>query len=106
MSVVTPETGPADAHSRGGLGAVVRSNDLDRWSRDLVNDFQAPIEAAHPAIREARLPLAEAGAGYTSLSGSGSAVFGVFETEGAARLAEEGLSETCRVWTEGPRGSA
>ncbi|MEM6288838.1 MAG: 4-(cytidine 5'-diphospho)-2-C-methyl-D-erythritol kinase [Bacteroidota bacterium] len=88
---------------RPDLGAVVCSNDLDRWRRDLVNDFQAPVEAAYPTIRDVRLALTEAGAGYASLSGSGSAVFGVFDTEAGAQAAAQALFATCRVWVEKPR---
>lgn len=88
---------------RPDLAAVVRSNDLGRWRADLVNDFQAPIEAAFPAVGAARGVLTEAGASYTGLSGSGGAVFGVFESEAAAHEAAGALAETCRVWTEPPR---
>lgn len=87
---------------RADLVAAVRSNDLGRWRRDLVNDFQAPVEAAYPAVRDVRLALTEAGAGYASLSGSGSAVFGVFDGEAAASAAAQTLAETCRVWVEAP----
>ena len=96
--LVTP-----DDHDRPDLAAAVRSNNLSRWRAEVVNDFQAPVEAAHPAIREAREALAAAGASYTSLSGSGSAVFGVFEDEAAAREAARALEPTCRVWTEAPQ---
>ena len=105
VHVGTPEAfrlvTPRD-HGRPDLGAAVVSNDLDRWRREVTNDFQAPVEAAYPAIRAARRALAEAGAGYTSLSGSGSAVFGAFEAEREARTAAEALAPSCRVWVEAP----
>ena len=44
----------------------------------------------------------EAGAGYASLSGSGSAVFGAFPAEAEARAAAAALAATCRVWVERP----
>lgn len=99
FALVTPRDGV-----RPDLGAAVLSNDLDRWRADLANDFQGPVEAAHPEIREARLALTEAGAGYASLSGSGSAVFGAFDGGGTAREAARALAETCRVWVEEPTG--
>lgn len=89
---------------RPDLVAAVRSNVLGRWRAEIVNDFQAPVEAAHPEIRAVRRALVGAGAGYASLSGSGSAVFGVFEDEVAARRAAQALSATCRVWVEAPGG--
>ena len=94
--LVTP-----DDRDRPDLGEVVRSNDLARWRRDLVNDFEAPILARSPAIREAKARLIEGGAGYAALSGSGAAVFGVFERAEEATAASEALREGgCRVWVE------
>jgi 4-diphosphocytidyl-2-C-methyl-D-erythritol kinase len=68
------------ADSRPGLPDLVRSNDLARWRSALVNDFEEPIAADHPAVAETQAWLADAGAAYVSLSGSGGAVYGVFET--------------------------
>ena len=44
----------------------------------VTNDFERHILAARPAIRAARERLLEAGAVYASMSGCGSAVFGLF----------------------------
>ncbi|QXD15878.1 4-(cytidine 5'-diphospho)-2-C-methyl-D-erythritol kinase [Rhodocaloribacter litoris] len=88
------------ATGRPDLRAVVTSNDLARWRAELVNDFEAPVMAAFPGIRAAREVLLKAGAGYAALSGSGAAVFGVFEAEAAARAAAEAARQAgCRVWT-------
>lgn len=85
---------------RPDLAAIVRSNDLARWRRDLVNDFEAPILARYPEVREAKGRLLDGGAGYAALSGSGAAVFGVFEREADARAAAEMLrADGCRVWS-------
>ncbi len=90
---VTPEGG-----DRPDLRAVVTSNDLARWRRELVNDFDAPIRAAHPEIQAVAHALTDAGAGYVSLSGSGSAVFGVYAETAAARTAAAALDELeCRA---------
>ena len=81
------------------LEEVVRSNDLERWQRELVNDFEAPKLARYPEIAATRELLTDAGAGYAALSGSGSAVFGVFEEEaGAIAAAEAGRAAGARVW--------
>ena len=83
---------PASA-GRPDLQAVVRSNDLARWRRELVNDFQEPVMERYPAVRDLREQLVAAGAGYAALSGSGSAVFGAFEADTAARQAARRLAE-------------
>jgi 4-diphosphocytidyl-2-C-methyl-D-erythritol kinase len=90
-----------DATARPDLRRVVLSNDLDRWRRDLANDFEAPILGRYPEIREARERLLAAGAGYAALSGSGAAVFGVFEDEAAARQAAQAAEDQgLRAWWE------
>lgn len=99
LAVVMPpvRVGTAEAYGyvrpndrgRPDLRAVVRSNDLERWRRELVNDFEVPMLARDPAIREAKQLLLGAGAGYAALSGSGAAVFGVFERADAAQAAAE-----------------
>ena len=57
------------------------------WS----NDFEAVVVRLHPEIGSAREGLAGAGAGRVMLSGSGSSVFGVFESKGEAARARETL---------------
>ena len=100
-ALVTP-----DDRDRPDLVAALRSGDLGRWRAELTNDFQAPVEAVFPGIAEARRALLSAGAGYASLSGSGSAVFGAFTREADARAAARTLGATCRVWTEPPAAGA
>ena len=75
--------------ARPDLAEMVRSNDLERWRRELVNDFQAPIAARHAEIRQVLQMMETHGAGYAAMTGSGAAVFGVFERPGDARAACE-----------------
>ncbi|MGE5285215.1 MAG: 4-(cytidine 5'-diphospho)-2-C-methyl-D-erythritol kinase [Actinomycetota bacterium] len=56
------------------------------------NDFEAVLETSHPELAAIRRELASAGAEAAGLSGSGSAVFGLFTSEGAARGARRKLS--------------
>jgi 4-diphosphocytidyl-2-C-methyl-D-erythritol kinase len=67
---------PADANPSGRIGAI----DLG-WLGgpvDLVNDLQKPVAVRHPAIEEMVDALRRAGARAAAMTGSGSAVFGVF----------------------------
>ncbi len=93
-SLVTPRS-----DERPTLPEVVLSNDLGRWRNELVNDFGEPIRKAYPVIEAVERLLEEAGAGYVSLSGSGSAVFGVFEDDvRASAAAEAARLSGHRVW--------
>ena len=86
---------------RPDLRALVAANDLAAWRRALVNDFEAWALEAYPAVAEVRRALVEAGAGYAALSGSGAAVFGVFEQQAPATAAAEALRQSLphhHVW--------
>ncbi len=92
---------PHDAH-RPDLRAVVASNELARWRSELVNDFEGPVCEAFPFIADVRERLLAVGAGYAALSGSGAAVFGVFETEEATRAALAAVAPVqARGWFSG-----
>ena len=55
------------------------------WAAAMRNDLEAPVVGHHPAIGRIRQSLLEAGANFAAMSGSGSAVFGLFERAEAAR---------------------
>ncbi|PSQ81234.1 MAG: 4-(cytidine 5'-diphospho)-2-C-methyl-D-erythritol kinase [Bacteroidetes bacterium QS_8_68_15] len=93
------------ATGRPDLAALVCSNDLARWRDELTNDFAPVAFEAHSEIEAARDLLTDAGAGYASLTGSGSAVFGLFEDAGAAEAATEAARRSGhRVHREPPAG--
>ncbi len=51
------------------------------WKNDLVNDFEKSIFNLYPIVEKTKNELYELGAAYACMSGSGSAVFGLFEKE-------------------------
>ncbi len=51
------------------------------WKTDLVNDFEKSIFSKYPVVQKTKNDLYDLGAVYACMSGSGSAVFGLFETE-------------------------
>jgi 4-diphosphocytidyl-2-C-methyl-D-erythritol kinase len=56
----------------------------------LINDLQGPVAVRHPGIHEMVEALRRAGARAAAMTGSGSAVFGVFQ-ESVPRTAVQGL---------------
>ena len=54
---------------------------IGEWQGVVKNDFEPHIFESHPAIAELKKVLLDAGAVYASMSGSGSAVFGIFDEE-------------------------
>ncbi len=54
---------------------------VETWKEELKNDFELPVFTAHPQIREIKESLYQQGAIYAAMSGSGSTVFGIFESD-------------------------
>lgn len=52
---------------------------VNRWKESLENDFEAIIFNEFPALKSLKETLYESGAIYASLSGSGSALYGIFK---------------------------
>lgn len=52
---------------------------IETWRQDLVNDFEESVFALHPEIGDIKAKLYDMGATYAAMSGSGSALFGLFK---------------------------
>jgi 4-diphosphocytidyl-2-C-methyl-D-erythritol kinase len=52
---------------------------VEEWRELLINDFEESVFARHPGIGALKRALYDAGALYASMSGSGSAVFAIFD---------------------------
>lgn len=57
------------------------SQPISTWKDELSNDFENPVFAKYPEIKKIKDELYDAGAVYSSMSGSGSAVYGIFKKE-------------------------
>jgi 4-diphosphocytidyl-2-C-methyl-D-erythritol kinase len=60
------------------LGNIIRQ-DITKWKKNLVNDFEDFAFRLYPQLEEYKKSLYEAGAIYSSMSGSGSTIYGIFE---------------------------
>ena len=54
---------------------------VETWRNELTNDFEQSVFALHPEIGATKQQLYDLGATYAAMSGSGSAVFGLFKDE-------------------------
>ena len=52
---------------------------IENWRTELENDFETPVFNIHPALKGIKEQLYASGALYASLTGSGSALFGLFK---------------------------
>ena len=67
---------------------------IGQWKGRLANDFEIPVFEKYPVIREIKFALYKMGALYSAMSGSGSAIFGLFKDVPPV----VGLFRGCFVW--------
>jgi 4-diphosphocytidyl-2-C-methyl-D-erythritol kinase len=68
---------------------------VSEWKGQITNDFEVPIFQKFPELKKIKNKLYELGAVYASMSGSGSAVFGLFEKKPVSLLP----FENCFYWS-------
>ncbi|MCM1077340.1 MAG: 4-(cytidine 5'-diphospho)-2-C-methyl-D-erythritol kinase [Bacteroides sp.] len=61
--------------------SLILSEDPAEWQKELKNDFEPSVFAIHPLVGEIKSELIRMGAVYASMSGSGSAVYGIFRND-------------------------
>ena len=84
-----------DASSSSGEdGGRVETLLLDLVRAGIENDFERVVFPKHPKLREVKRALEREGAKYASLSGSGSTLYGLYESAEAAQNAAGRLTET------------
>ncbi len=57
------------------------NQDISTWKDELKNDFEGPVFNKYPYIKKIKETLYNNGAFYSSLSGSGSSVYGLFKNK-------------------------
>lgn len=62
------------------LEPLLSSKDFGAWREQLTNDFESSVFEKHPLLKEVKEQLYQHGALYAAMSGSGSSIFGLFET--------------------------
>jgi len=86
------------------LKTLVSTGSLADWNRSLKNDFETSVFARFAIIRDLKQLLLDSGAAFAQMSGSGSAVFGVFDSPSLSQSALNAVRSTWpsyKFW-EGP----
>ena len=86
LAVAKPPVGVSTKEAYSGVKPTIPSvrlsealsRPIGEWQGVVKNDFEPHIFEAYPAIAELKEAMVDAGALYASMSGSGSAVFGLF----------------------------
>ena len=68
----------SDDNNRADISRLVTQKPMYWWPA-LVNDFESSVGERHPRIIELKNWMQSCGAEYVSMTGSGAAVFGIFE---------------------------
>jgi len=69
------------------LKNIVEKKEVSDWKTDVTNDFEESLFEKFPVIYEVKEKLYKVGAVYSAMTGSGSAVYGIFNKKvDAARL--------------------
>ena len=70
---------------------------LTGWKNELINDFETTVFSKYPAIKSIKESLYSKGAVYSSMSGSGSTVYGIFEDHSALASASNSFKSSASV---------
>jgi 4-diphosphocytidyl-2-C-methyl-D-erythritol kinase len=71
-------SGVVPSHPSNSIESILHQSISD-WKDKLFNDFEASIFRNHPGVKLVKDEMYEAGALYSSMTGSGSTVYGIFD---------------------------
>jgi 4-diphosphocytidyl-2-C-methyl-D-erythritol kinase len=94
--LVVPGFGVSTAEAYGWFDADRRRSAEAFPRREAGNDLEAAVAKRHPEIERIVAALRRAGADHAAMSGSGSAVFGLFKAAAAAKAAAKAVSAPSR----------
>ena len=103
--VVKPQVSVPTAQAYAGVTPSIPDTPLSQlisapikqWQSTIKNDFENSIFPIHPIVAQIKQRIIELGAEYSSMSGSGSAVYGIFKSD---KLSENNIPtfEQCDIF--------
>lgn len=73
---------------------VITEYDISDWKKHLFNDFEHSLFKKYPILNQLKKQLYESGAMYASMSGSGSSIYGIFDSN-----LEINFFDNYKVWS-------
>lgn len=106
LVILKPDTAVSTAEAYAGVTpreygpsvAEIVLRDIGEWRELLVNDFERSVFAIHPEIGRLKELLYDEGAVYAAMSGSGAAVFGIFDHRPTLDVELDAADETGPVF--------
>lgn len=108
--IVKPDVSVSTADAFAGIKPEKSDFDLhflpflkiDEWKKYVKNDFEKTVFAKYPELKKIKEGLYDSGALYASMSGSGSAIYGIYENFEDADKERERLHSTYQgIWLFG-----
>lgn len=81
----------AEVKNKKGLNQILKLP-IKEWKKNIMNDFEKSIFKKYPLIEKIKKGLYDSGAVFASMTGSGSAVYGIFENEKDCKSAQKKFS--------------
>ena len=69
------------AKPKYNLKEAIEKTAITEWKDNIKNDFEDSVFQLHPEVAEIKNELYGSGAAYASMTGSGSSIYGLFETD-------------------------
>ncbi|MCM1021882.1 MAG: 4-(cytidine 5'-diphospho)-2-C-methyl-D-erythritol kinase [Muribaculum sp.] len=68
------------------LAKAVQTTKPEKWGNNILNRFEASVFSQFPEIESLKKAISQSGAVYTSMSGSGASVYGIYHKNDADRM--------------------
>lgn len=79
VSTAEAYSGVVSDPNGAGLDKLLATLPVEQWKDRIANDFETSVFALHPELADIKTSLYADGAVYASMSGSGSALYGIFK---------------------------